>query len=250
MTITERNIGRPHDGIISDGNISNRSFQVSRARPVPRAGLHPDQPLCITGKKTRFCSIENSVLLFLDPAQFLYTHDSRVSTTIQRHPGVTERIRIRGGIKLPTFPDAGVEDEDRVAIRSLPGAEVPADGLLAGVALLCKRMLFGENKDGNHHHQQIRRGKQPYTILYGSACSCLSASYRDLDVHIGGWKTLMVIADHKFNLSGKAGFNIAFQLDDLDKVDGLLIISDVMLPAHPHISVPVCHSLSPSRPTS
>ena len=50
-----------------------------------------------------------------------------------------------------------MEDEDRIAIRSLPGAEFPADGLLAGITLLGKRMLFGENKDGNDRQQQVGR---------------------------------------------------------------------------------------------
>jgi len=40
----------------------------------------------------------------------------------------------------------------------------------------------------------------------------------------------VVIADHKFDLSGEAGLNVALQLHDLDKIDGPFIIPDVMLP--------------------
>ena len=40
----------------------------------------------------------------------------------------------------------------------------------------------------------------------------------------------MIIADHKLDLTGEAGPDVTLQLDDLDKINGPLVIPDIMLP--------------------
>src|ERR1700761_7665534 len=56
------------------------------------------------------------------------------------------------------------------------------------------------------------------------------AADRNLDVYVSGRKAFVIIADHKLHLTGEVGLRAALELDDLHKVNRLLIIANIMFP--------------------
>ena len=56
------------------------------------------------------------------------------------------------------------------------------------------------------------------------------SAYIHLDIDVCGGQAFVVITNHKFYLSCQVGLDIAFQFDDLDKVDGPFVIFHIVIP--------------------